>query len=426
MTKRKPIIICVDDEKFILDTLHVQLQKRFGDRYDFEFAERAEEAIALVGELSDNGDTVAMIISDQRMPGMTGDQLLIELHKKHPLPIKILLTGQASLESAVNAINNADLYRYISKPWSQDDFLLTIEKGLQQYDLFTANQRQLEVFKKFVPEQFIEALGVQSLEQIRLGSHVDRKMCIFFSDIRGFTTLSEKMTPEENYQFLNQYLECVEPAILNNNGFIDKFLGDGVMALFYNITDGLKAALETQMAIMKFNESHKDSSFGPIKSGIGLHFGQLMLGIIGVEDRLQCTVISDAVNLASRVQDLGATIGTPILVTEEVINQVKQDGLDFQFRLVGRTHVKGKTEVVTVFEILDRRNYLAVDKIQSRADFERAIELYLNKNFAEACVAFKKVLTQVPEDRTAELYLKKSAGYIVNGVPDDWTGADLV
>ena len=252
-------------------------------------------------------------------------------------------------------------------------------------------------------------------------------MCIFFSDIRGFTTLSERLTSEENYQFLNQYIQCVEPAILNNNGFIDKFLGDGILALFYNITDGVKAAMETQKLIAQFNQDHQNSPFGPIQTGIGLHFGELMLGIIGVEDRLQGTVISDAVNLASRIQGLSSPLGAPILATAEVISQVKNDNLDFSYRLAGRTQVRGKSSVVTVYELLDpSSNSNATAKMKTRADFERGIELYWQKNFAEACVVFKNILNEVPNDRTAEIYLKKSASYIVSGVPENWKGTDLI
>ncbi|MBE9563213.1 MAG: response regulator [Proteobacteria bacterium] len=130
---KKPVIICVDDEQIILNSLNVQLRNKFGKQFIYEFAEGGEEALELIDELVEDNYEIVMIISDQMMPGMTGDQLLVNVHKKHPKLVKILLTGQASLNSAINAINNADLYRYLNKPWDKEDFLLTIEKGIQQY-----------------------------------------------------------------------------------------------------------------------------------------------------------------------------------------------------------------------------------------------------------------------------------------------------
>lgn len=132
---KKDIILCIDDEQIILNALSKQLMRKFGARFEYEFAESAEEALVLTEELEQQGHTIALVITDQIMPGMNGDEFLAEFHKKCPKSIKILLTGQASLESAMNAINKADLYRYITKPWNEDDLLLTVEKGLQQYYL---------------------------------------------------------------------------------------------------------------------------------------------------------------------------------------------------------------------------------------------------------------------------------------------------
>lgn len=132
---KKDVILCVDDEQIILNALSKQLMRKFGSRFEYEFAESAEEALELISELETSGHTVVMLISDQIMPGMSGDELLTTFHNQYPKSVKILLTGQASLDSAMNAINKADLYRYLTKPWNEEDFILTVEKGLQQYYL---------------------------------------------------------------------------------------------------------------------------------------------------------------------------------------------------------------------------------------------------------------------------------------------------
>src|SRR5260221_12288783 len=122
-TNKKMVIICVDDEKIILDALNRQLQNHFGHQYEYEFCESADEAIALMDKLENEGFKTVMVVSDQIMPGMSGDEFLITVHKKYPKLVKILLTGQASLESAIKAINKANLYRYITKPWAESDFV---------------------------------------------------------------------------------------------------------------------------------------------------------------------------------------------------------------------------------------------------------------------------------------------------------------
>lgn len=131
----KPFILCVDDEKIILNSLNKQLTRQFSDIYELEFAESGKEGLEIIEELTEDGDSLAMVISDMLMPAMDGDEFLAKVHQSYPNPMKILLTGQAELDSATNGINNAHLFRVIIKPWEEQDLLLTIEKGLQQYNL---------------------------------------------------------------------------------------------------------------------------------------------------------------------------------------------------------------------------------------------------------------------------------------------------
>ena len=144
----KPVIVCVDDEQVILHSLDKQLARKFGEEYDLEFAESGEEALELIEELTEEGSEVVMIVSDQIMPGMKGDELLVALHERHPKMIKILLTGQAAMETAIHAINNASLFRYLTKPWDEADFILTVEKGLKQYYLVETLEAQVEELRK--------------------------------------------------------------------------------------------------------------------------------------------------------------------------------------------------------------------------------------------------------------------------------------
>lgn len=427
MNTPKLVIMCVDDEKIVLDSLNRQLQRHFHDAYEFEFAESAEEAIKTLDELSSEGYSVAMIISDQIMPGMSGDQFLTHIHQKLPKPIKILLTGQASLDSAIKAINNANLYRYICKPWSEDDFLLTVEKGLQQYVLSEQTHKQIEVFSHFFPGQFLECLSKESMLDVHLGDHVQKEMTVLFSDIRNFTTLSESMTPEENFSFINNYLSYIEPAINKNRGFIDKYIGDAILALFENPEDALNAALDMQKGIASFNRDYSTQKYHPVTSGIGLHTGTLMLGIVGVEKRVQGTVIADAVNLAARMQDLSPLAGGQIIASGSFIDNLQKEHMPHDnIRFLGKIFVKGKKEAVPVYEILTpETDPSGALKMNTKELFAEGISLFLTKQFAEACVKFKRVLDQNPSDKCAQRYLQIAAKYMLEGVPDDWEGIHL-
>lgn len=422
----KSVILCVDDEKMILDSLNRQLQRYFKNTYEFEFAESAEEALGIIRELQEDGYKVVMVISDQIMPGMSGDEFLVKIHKDYPQTVNVLLTGQASLQSAINSINKANLYRYITKPWDEDDFLLTIERGLEKYRLQEQNQHQLELFSRYVPFDFLKCLSKESMLDIRLGDHVEREMSILFTDIRNFTTISEILSPEETYSFINHYLGYVESAIRKNNGFIDKFIGDAVMALFYKPEEAFQASLEIQKAVVQFNQDFHDQKFYPVVSGIGLHTGMLTLGIVGVESRMQSTVISDAVNLASRMQDLTSKVGGLIIASGSFMEALRANNRDLDddsIRFLGKVFVKGKKQVIPIYEIISKDNDPQADqKVNSRTTFAEGLNLFFNKNFAESCVKFKLVLDQNPEDKFAHRYLNLAAKYMLEGVKEDWEG----
>jgi response regulator RpfG family c-di-GMP phosphodiesterase len=131
-TMNRMTILCVDDEINILITLRSQLMRYFPD-YAIEIAESGEEALTLVEELLSNGIEVPLVIADQIMPNIQGDQVLIELHARHPEILKVMLTGQASAESIANVVNQGNLYRFVSKPWSEVDLKLTVTEALRCY-----------------------------------------------------------------------------------------------------------------------------------------------------------------------------------------------------------------------------------------------------------------------------------------------------
>ncbi len=268
-------------------------------------------------------------------------------------------------------------------------------------DLQTTNS----AYSKFVPMEFLRYLNKNSILDISLGDQVQKEMTVLFVDIRSFTKLSSMMSPKDNFNFLNSYLKVVGPVIRQNQGFIDKFIGDAVMALFPDsIENSIDAAISIRIELAKMNQKRVSKGYGAIEVGIGIHTGSLMLGIIGENQRLEGTVISDAVNLASRIEGLSAEFGAPIIVTETVIQRLKNKNA-YKYRFIGGAKVKGKSEEVKVFEILGGEGSEVLEKkIKTVAIFEEAISYYHEKKIKSFFSAIEKVLAENPEDKTAKYY----------------------
>ena len=282
-----------------------------------------------------------------------------------------------------------------------------------------------EANARFVPRQFLEYLGKDSIADIQLGDQIQKEMTVLFTDIRDFTSISEKMTPKENFNFLNNYLGYMEPVIRNNHGFVDKFIGDSIMALFpENTEDAINAAIEMRIKLVEFN--HIIGQFGqsPIDSGIGIHSGSLMLGIVGGEGRMEGTVISDAVNLASRLEGLSKVYGSSILITEETLIKIS-DPTNYNYRFLDIVRVKGKNESVYIFEVIDGDAEDVMEmKDKSKAIFVEALQKYKNKEFIEALKAFNMVVKINPSDKAAMLYISRCQKYIDHGAPENWDGIE--
>lgn len=280
---------------------------------------------------------------------------------------------------------------------------------------------------RFVPRQFIEFLGKDSIADVQLGDQVQKEMTILFTDIRSFTTISEEMTPKENFDFLNNYLGYMEPVIRNNKGFIDKFMGDSIMAIFSDQPeDAINAAIEMRIKLQEFNQVMGQFGKPPIDSGIGIHTGILMLGIVGGEGRMDGTVISDAVNLASRIEGLTKIYGGSIIISEDTLIKLN-DPSQYNFRFVDIVKVKGKKEAVYLFEIIDGEPAQIKElKSSTKEQFSKALQFYKNKNFLEAEKLFKGVYKINKFDRAAELYISRCTNFIKKGVPKDWDGIEVI
>lgn len=265
-----------------------------------------------------------------------------------------------------------------------------------------------DVFSKFVPVEFLEHLNRENALDIRLGDQVQRDMTILFSDIRDFTSLSETMTPSENFNFINSYLKRMNPYIQDNSGFIDKYIGDAIMALFpRNAEDAVRAAVEMCREVKLYNEDRVLKNYRPIQVGFGIHSGSLMLGIIGASSRMDSTVISDSVNLASRLEGLTKEYRVPLIVSESVIRQIENTER-FHYRLLDHVNVKGKLNSAVVYHVYDGQDPEEIILLDSiRKDFESGVKSFHSGDYNNAYKFFRKTADLYPGDYPTVLYLQR-------------------
>ena len=218
---------------------------------------------------------------------------------------------------------------------------------------FNRLQRTLESFERFVPEKFLTAIAPAGIENIQVGVASTRTVTILFCDIRGYTSLSEGMTPLTTFAFLNDYLAYMGQAIDQSGGFIDKYIGDAIMALFDDeASDGaLWAALAMQQVLITFNLERSQQGLPAIDVGIGIHRGEVIMGTVGFTSRIDSTVIGDAVNLASRLEGLTKHYGCSTLVSQSVVKALNHPA-QFSLRLVDEfVRVRGRDEPIAVYEL---------------------------------------------------------------------------
>jgi two-component system sensor histidine kinase ChiS len=284
-------------------------------------------------------------------------------------------------------------------------------------------QAALDAFARFVPQEFLSALNKSSIVEVRLGDHVKIDVAILFSDIRRFTAMSEKMTPEQSFSFLNSYLSRMNPFIWENGGFIDKYMGDGIMALFpKGAGSAISAAVAMLSYLPSYNKQRAGFGYEPIGVGIGVHSGPAMLGVIGHERFMQGTAISDSVNLASRLQDLTKFYDVSLIVSSHALFDLENPNR-FDYRFLDKVQLRGKEKVVSVYEVFtgDPPNVRNA-KSSSREEFEKGVYDYHGGRFHEALAHFDAIRA-TGADRPLEIYRRRCARAIKLGAAEEGDGS---
>lgn len=344
-------------------------------------------------------------------------QLVREIYDKNELPI-LLIVSYSSLETVNEFFELCN--DIIIKPFTKEKLIAKIRSTI---NLTKINQ----AYKRFVPPEFIGLLNKKDISELKLGDHVQKRMTILFSDLRNYTQLSESMTPEENFNFLNSYLKRIGPIVRNYRGFIDKYIGDAIMAIFpKEPEDAVRCAIEMQKAIHEFNIERTQRGEKRITAGIGIHTGDVILGTLGEEKRMEGTVISDAVNLSSRLENLTKLYKASILISMDTFLELEEQE-NYNFRILDRVKVKGKEQFVTVVEIMDGYEEDKLARfLECKIYFEEGVSYYLRKEFDVAMERFKKVLNTVPDDQATKIYIQRIEFYQKHGVPLNWDGVEVL
>lgn len=281
----------------------------------------------------------------------------------------------------------------------------------QEQKLVEANNHLsalLDSYSRFIPPEYLTFLKRDSILDIKLGDHVSKEMAIMFSDIRSFTTLSEQMTPQENFDFVNAYLRRVSPGIRKHKGFIVKYMGDGMMAVFPDGSDdALQAGITKINEIRTYNQHRQMDGHAPLTVGIGLHMGHMMVGMVGETNRMQADAVSDNVNLTARLEGLTKYYGASLLISEDVVLRLRQPER-YSMRLLDRITVKGRQEPITIYEVLDADIETTRQlKLETLPMYQQGRHFYQAGQWSEATACFEAILTINPNDKTVQFYLER-------------------
>lgn len=394
-------VLIVDDEPVNLQVLSNLLSLQ---NYAIHRATNGREALDLV----ESGQKFDIVLLDVMMPKMSGYEVCAAIRKKYlpnELPV-VLLTAKNQVADLVEGFKMG-ANDYLTKPVSKDELGARLRTHLILSQIANA-------YSRFVPRQFLNLLGHEHITDVKLGEQVQKVMTVLFSDIRSFTTLSETMTPKENFDFINGYLGRMSPVIAKNNGFIDKFIGDAIMALFADDpADAVRTAIDMLGEVARYNEHRRGQGYQPIAIGVGIHTGSLMLGTVGDADRMDGTVIADAVNLSSRLEGLTKRFGATIIISDKTLESMPGTPF-FKYRMLGKVKVKGKKQMTTIFEVLDGNPAELIEaRLRTKDQFEAAVTHFFAREFSQATETFKLICQMDENDKAAKLYAARAEQYLL-------------
>lgn len=301
------------------------------------------------------------------------------------------------------------------------------EQALQQKLIETQKLTALtHTFERFVPRQFLSRLADSGTQHIELGKAETDIITILFSDIRDFTHLSEGMSPQELLNFLNAYFNRMDRPIHQSGGFIDKFVGDAILAIFESnhyeeeANNAVKAAIAMQEALKEYNMHRAKVGYPPLDIGVGINTGPVIIGTVGTQDRMDTTVLGDVVNLASRLEKLTKKYQVKIICSSYTLDLLDNNAGTLT-RELDYVKVRGKQKAVRIYEIFNSdEDNVRILKQRLLLDYQQGMALYYRRCWEDAAERFQLCLDIFPGDVPSRLYLTRCRDYQANPPPDDW------
>ena len=362
MDDQKTKVLYIDDEENNLFSFRASFRRTF----NVITAKSGQEGLEMLQK-----EEIPIIITDQRMPEMTGVQFLERVKTEYPDTIRMILTGFSDIEAVVEAINLGQVYRYIIKPWDSKELQMVIDNSIKVYNLQKANknlvgqldeklrekERTLELFKKYVPPTIIEkSLEADDDESIFDGEL--REVSVLFCDIRGFTEMISNISPKDVVEFLNFFYRQMARSIKKYNGHTNQYIGDEILAIFgaplsypENQSNAVYCALDMIEQLKEINERYGEKFGREFNVGIGVNSGLVVAGNLGWEEKLAYSVTGDPVNIGKRIETLTKDLPNSILISDSTYQSVT--GL-FEVKTWDPVLVKGKSEEIVVHEVLGR------------------------------------------------------------------------
>jgi adenylate cyclase len=343
-------ILVADDEVDLEMLIKQKFRQKIRERkYEFIFAVNGNDALEKIQQNPD----VDIVLSDINMPEMDGLTLLSRLSESSPLIKAVIVSAYGDMDNIRTAMNRG-AFDFITKPINFEDLTLTMEKTLKHVAQIRETLKAIQennILKMYVDETVLKFMGSREFESSLIANEtVDAS--IVFIDICSFTSISENAPADTVVKLLNNYFDVMVKEIIAQGGYVDKFIGDAVMAVFrgdYHLDRAIDAALAVRTHINSLPVLKEQHSFTP-KVSIGINSGEMISGNIGSASlrRLDYTVIGDVVNVAQRLQS--AATQNQILIDEACFQKVKES---FNCNKVGEIKLKNKSNPVTVYEVMD-------------------------------------------------------------------------
>lgn len=385
---------------------------------------RHKKALCIEATNDEKHDITQALLSAQPLAGYRSEQalLVLPLLDRHNNALGVLeLLNPLDVKTGQPAQFSESQFDIINALTSQATVAIENASGYEKI------REQNTAFERFVPKEFLHLLGREQVVDIEVGDASLEEMTVLFSDIRDFTRMSERMLPDESFDFLNEYLSRIGPNIVHHGGFIDKYIGDAIMALFagHHISsadDAVQAALGMFKGLAGLNEARAQQGKAAVHIGLGLHTGPVALGTIGFEGRLETTVIGDTVNMASRVQSLTKMYGIHFGMTAVSLHQLRKTE-HLLVREIDTVQVQGKQHAHTIYDVFSAdAPELQEQKAAALSVYQEMLLLYRQRQWDNALRLIKQLRHQLPEDRVLDIYQRRCEDFRQTPPPGSWQG----